>query len=203
MAGFFAFPRRILPDLALLNPLGFKIGLELLVKSAPKNVKEIPIQFRERLYGESKLSLKEQLLYLLHLQRLFRYRFPRLSEFILFSLIGASGMMVDLFFVFLSYDVLTLPFRLARVVGFVFALTSNFFLNRKYTFPHASGGNPVRQYISFFAVCLVGFAANWFISVYLYEHMAFFHRYYLVAAFIGILGGMVINFLGSKFIAFR
>lgn len=203
MAGFFAFPRWILPDLALLNPLGFKIGLELLVKSAPKNVKEIPIQFRERLYGESKLSLKEQVLYLLHLQRLFRYRFPRLSEFILFSLIGASGMMVDLFFVFLSYDVLTLPFRLARVVGFVFALTSNFFLNRKYTFPHASGGNPVRQYISFFGVCLVGFAANWFISVYLYEHMAFFHRFYLVAAFIGILGGMVINFVGSKFIAFR
>jgi putative flippase GtrA len=88
------------------------------------------------------------------------------------------------------------------VVGFTFALTSNFFLNRKFTFPHAGKENIARQYVSFFAVCLMGFALNWFISVYLYENLPFFHRYYLAAAFIGILGGLFINFLGSKFFVF-
>ena len=33
-------------------------------------------EFRERVYGESKLSLKEQLLYIRHLLKLFRYKAP-------------------------------------------------------------------------------------------------------------------------------
>ena len=68
MAGFFAFPKKILKKNVKLNPLGFKIGLELLVKTDPKKILEIPIEFKERLHGESKLSLKEQLNYLLHLK---------------------------------------------------------------------------------------------------------------------------------------
>ena len=203
MAGFFAFPASILPPLEALNPLGFKIGLEVLVKSSPTSIKEIPIQFKERLYGESKLSIKEQVFYILHLVRLFNYKYKGLSEFIRFSLIGGSGMVVDLFFVFLSYQVLSLPFRIARVIGFIFALTMNFLLNRKYTFPHAGNGNIVKQYVSFFAVCCVGFLFNWIISVRLFETVPFFHRFYLFAAFVGILGGLLINFTGSKLFVFR
>jgi dolichol-phosphate mannosyltransferase len=112
MAGFFAFPKSILTNLEELNPLGFKIGLEVIVKCKPRKVVEIPIQFQERLYGESKLSFKEQVLYLFHLRRLFMYKYRHLAEFIQFALIGGIGMMVDLFFVFLSYGILSLPFRL-------------------------------------------------------------------------------------------
>ena len=202
MAGFFAFPKRILRDLKTLNPLGFKIGLEILVKSSPKKTMEIPIRFKERLHGESKLSTKEQLLFILHLARLFDFKYKGLSEFIRFSLIGGSGMIVDLCFVFIAYNFLSLPFRVARVIGFLSALTSNFYLNRKYTFPHAERSSMRRQYASFFAVCIVGFSVNWVISVYLYEHMTFFHRYYLIAAFFGILGGFLINFCGSKLFVF-
>jgi len=203
MAGFFAFPAHILKDTSILNPLGFKIGLELMVKCGPKKIIEVPIHFQERLYGESKLSIKEQVLYLLHLKRLFYFKYTGLYEFIIFSMIGASGVIVDLFFVFLSYDVMEIPFRLALVVAFVFALSSNFLLNRKFTFPHGKDGSMAKQYVAFFAVCLMGFAVNWFISVYLYENIPFFNRLYLMAAFMGILGGLLINFLGSKFLVFR
>ncbi len=75
MAGFFALPKYILKDRGKLNPLGFKIGLEIMVKCAPKNIIEIPIDFQERIYGESKLSLKEQIKYLVHLKRLYQYKF--------------------------------------------------------------------------------------------------------------------------------
>lgn len=203
MAGFFAFPGSLLPPLETLNPLGFKIGLEVLVKGDPSRIMEVPIQFRERLYGESKLSVREQLNYIFHLSRLFRYRYRGLVEFIRFSLIGASGMVVDLFFVFLSYRVLSHSFHVARVVGFMFALTSNFLLNRKFTFENSDNGNPFRQYAAFFAVCCTGFLFNWLISVRLYETSPFFHRFYLCAAFIGILGGLVINFTGSKLFVFK
>ncbi|RLI49206.1 MAG: glycosyltransferase family 2 protein, partial [Candidatus Thorarchaeota archaeon] len=75
MAGFFALPKAILKNRENLNPLGFKIGLEIMVKCTPKNIVEIPIDFQERIYGESKLSLTEQIKYLVHLKRLYQYKF--------------------------------------------------------------------------------------------------------------------------------
>ena len=203
MAGFFAFPSHILKKETQLNPLGFKIGLELLVKCSPKSVIEIPIEFQERLYGESKLTMKQQILYIVHLQRLFHFKYRTLSEFIRFGMIGASGMIIDLSAVYLAKEIASFPFRIARIIGFVFALTSNFLLNRRFTFGAGRNGNIYRQYAGFFAVSVAGFAVNWVLSVYLYEHHVFFNRHYLIASFLGIMGGMTINFTGSKFLVFH
>jgi dolichol-phosphate mannosyltransferase len=204
MAGFFAFPKRILNNKeSTLNPLGFKIGLELIVKLNPLNIKEIPISFQKRLHGESKLNLKEQIYYILHLKRLYEYRYNTLSEFIKFSIIGSSGMIVDLTSVYLAYGIFRIPYRIARALGFIFALTSNFLLNRLYTFQNTSQKNIYKQYISFLIICLLGFSFNWTISVYLFEHFSFFQSHYLISAFIGILGGLIVNFSGSKFLVFR
>lgn len=210
MAGFFAFHRRLLTPGLTLNPLGFKIGLEIIVKASPKRISEVPIQFRDRLFGESKLSLKEQIYYLIHIKRLFEYKYKTLAEFTKFCLIGGSGMMVDLTFVYLSMQIFMISgmvpklfqFRIARVIGFIFAVTTNFLLNRRFTFSRAEQGNIYRQYMSFFMVSLIGFTVNWFVSVYLYEHVAFFNTHYLIAAFMGILGGIAINFTGSKLFVF-
>ena len=211
MAGFFAFHRRLLKPGLELNPLGFKIGLEMIVKASPKRISEVPIQFRERQFGESKLSLKEQIYYLIHIKRLFEYKYKTLAEFIKFCLIGGFGMLVDLTFVYLAMQIFMIfgmipkmfQFRIARVIGFVFAVTANFLLNRKFTFSRAEEGNIYRQYLSFFVVSLIGFTVNWFVSVYLYEHIAFFNAHYLIAAFVGILGGTIINFMGSKLFVFK
>lgn len=70
MAGFFAIEKSTFESAAKLNPVGYKIGLELIVKCGCKQVREVPIQFADRQKGESKLSLKEQLNYLRHLGRL-------------------------------------------------------------------------------------------------------------------------------------
>lgn len=211
MAGFFAFNRNLLKPGLILNPLGFKIGLEMIVKAAPERITEIPIQFQEREFGESKLSLKEQINYLIHIKRLFEYKYKTIMEFIKFCLIGGSGMVVDLAMVYLSMQILMVSgiistsyrFRTARTIGFAFAVTSNFLLNRRFTFQGASRGNIRRQYLSFFIVSILGFIVNFSISVYLHEHIAFFNRYYLLAALMGILGGTLINFAGSKFFVFK
>lgn len=76
MSGFFAFRRDLLDRADTLNPIGYKIGLELLVKARVSRAAEVPIHFAQRQKGESKLSLKEQLRYLEHLRRLFLHRFP-------------------------------------------------------------------------------------------------------------------------------
>lgn len=70
MAGFFAV-RRAEVDVERLNPVGYKILLELIVKHGWKNVVEVPIRFADRQAGRTKLTTGEQLRYLKHLARLY------------------------------------------------------------------------------------------------------------------------------------
>lgn len=79
MSGFFALRRDVWRRADRLNPVGYKIALELLVKGGCRRPAEVPFHFAARVAGESKLSLREQLRYLQHLGRLYRYRFPGLS----------------------------------------------------------------------------------------------------------------------------
>jgi dolichol-phosphate mannosyltransferase len=73
-AGFFAFPRSLLGRCEQLNPVGYKIALEILIKSRATRIQEIPIYFRARQFGKSKLKLKQQLLYLCHLYSLYKFQ---------------------------------------------------------------------------------------------------------------------------------
>lgn len=75
MSGFFALPRSLWTRCQGLSPVGYKIGLEILVKCNPQNIKEVPIYFRTRELGESKLTVKQQFLYLIHLCTLYRFKF--------------------------------------------------------------------------------------------------------------------------------
>lgn len=74
MSGFFALDRRALASAGRLNPVGYKVGLEILVKSRAKRVAEIPIQFADRHAGKSKLTPLQQLQYLEHLRRLYVFK---------------------------------------------------------------------------------------------------------------------------------
>jgi len=96
MAGYFALRRETLARADVLNPIGYKIGLELIVKThvAPHRVAEVPITFRNRVHGESKLTLAEQFRYLEHLSRLYDYRYPKGSpraKFLIAALCGGAA----------------------------------------------------------------------------------------------------------------
>jgi len=70
MSGFFAIPRNVFDRAKTLNPIGYKIGLELMVRCSCQNVCEIPIHFTDRKHGQSKFNLVEQINYIRHLLRL-------------------------------------------------------------------------------------------------------------------------------------
>jgi dolichol-phosphate mannosyltransferase len=75
MSGFFAMRTADFRATKDLNPIGYKIALEMLVKGPFRSAREVPIHFADRKRGESKLSLKEQLRYIRHLARLYRFKF--------------------------------------------------------------------------------------------------------------------------------
>ncbi len=73
MSGFF-FTKKTVLERGALNPTGYKILLEVLVKCKPKNVVEVPITFKDREKGESKLNAGVQINYLKHLMRLYSHK---------------------------------------------------------------------------------------------------------------------------------
>jgi dolichol-phosphate mannosyltransferase len=74
MSGFFALPRHVWERGKDISPVGYKIGLELIVKCRPKTIVEIPIHFRTRRMGRSKMTLKQQIDYIRHVCRLYSYK---------------------------------------------------------------------------------------------------------------------------------
>ena len=75
MAGYFALKQSTFARAAELRPMGYKIGLELIVRCDCGCVREVPIDFQDRVCGESKLSLAQQWLYLRHLGRLYAAKY--------------------------------------------------------------------------------------------------------------------------------
>jgi dolichol-phosphate mannosyltransferase len=82
LAGFFGIKREVLKN-SKLNPLGFKILLEILVKCNYKKVIEIPFIFRERHSGVSKANMKIYFEYNLHLLKLYFYKLKQIFRRIL------------------------------------------------------------------------------------------------------------------------
>lgn len=204
MAGFFALRRttfRRADDERELNPIGYKIGLELIVKCGCRRVQEVPIQFSNRLHGASKLSLREQLNYMRHLGRLAEYKLRHLPRLLKFGLVGASGSGVDL--VAFALVLLVLPVPVARAIAIWVAMTWNFYWNRRWTFFDSHRHGLFGQYLMFCGACLVGAVVSWGTSVGLWHLVPFFNNYPLVAALIGIIGGTLFNFVASSLFVFR
>ena len=76
-SGFFII-RRDVADGVQIQAGGFKICLELLVRSMPRHVVEVPFQFDDRELGESKMSTREAAGYFVQLRDLYllRWRHP-------------------------------------------------------------------------------------------------------------------------------
>lgn len=72
LAGYFVVRRECIEDLQL-QPQGFKILLEILVKGRIRNTTEVPYQFATRQSGKSKADIKVALHYFTLLGKLSRY----------------------------------------------------------------------------------------------------------------------------------
>ena len=192
MAGFFAIGLDTLGNPNALNPCGYKIGLEVLVRCGCRRVVEVPIHFAERKHGDSKLTLREQWLYVRHLRRLYEFRFPEAPRFAKFAAVGFSGMMVDVLSFRALLSVLGLP--AGRALSIWIAMTWNFALNRGVTFKESSDRHSVGEYLRFCAACLVGAGLSWSTSLTLMHSTNFFRNRPVAAAVFGTVVAAVANY---------
>ena len=145
MSGFFAFKRNIIKGLNI-DAIGYKILLEILVKTKNVNIKEIPYTFQDREFGSSKLSSGTIFDYCRSVWKLYRYGKPlekqekRSSVKFLykagrFYTVGASGFIVNYVISLLfAGGVSDLWYLHANVLGIIASITTNFILNKTWTF---------------------------------------------------------------------
>ena len=88
MSGFFCTTKTVFKrGEKQLNATGFKIGLELMVRCNAYPVKDVPITFRERIAGESKLSMKQNFYYVQQLMALYWYKYSFLMTLLVLVVI--------------------------------------------------------------------------------------------------------------------
>jgi len=75
LSGFLALKKSTYLSGNPLKPIGWKIGLEIMIKCHCRRIEEIPIHFSKRNQGVSKLNLKIVLSYLHHLSHLFWFEY--------------------------------------------------------------------------------------------------------------------------------
>ncbi|MDR7544440.1 MAG: glycosyltransferase [Armatimonadota bacterium] len=156
LSGFFVVRREVLEGVQL-QPVGYKILLEILVRGRIMRVAEVPYRFHPRRAGQSKLTWRQHLDYLRHLARLVRVD-PRDLRFVRFALVGASGVGVNMA-TFLAATAVGAPYLPAGAAAVVAATTWNFLWNDACTWPDVSPRTvPARlaRYVRYWSVTGLG-----------------------------------------------
>ncbi|RMD64106.1 MAG: glycosyltransferase family 2 protein [Alphaproteobacteria bacterium] len=202
MSGFFMMRRDVFDSLVRrLSGIGYKILVDILASAdRPLRVVEIPYTFRRRRAGASKFGGRAAVDYLLLLldKRLGGIVPPR---FVLFCLVGGSGVVVHMAVLFAAFRGFDVRFEVAQAIATVVAMTSNFWLNNILTYSdrRLRGSAMLRGLISFYLVCSVGAVTNVGVATLLFQEFGS----WILAGLAGTVVGAVWNFALSAFATWR
>ena len=139
-----SFVKKIIGELDSFN--GYVFQIAILDRAIKNNLKivEVPVHFKERKSGESKISS-------------FRYIFDILSyivinsPFVRFAFVGLSGAMIDFGISFVFIEIFRQTVWLSTLVSTEGAIVYNFVLNNFWTFSHKKIEHSVSSYLKNFA----------------------------------------------------
>lgn len=202
MSGFFMLRREKAEEIApKLSAQGFKILLDIVSSYAGAlRIKELPFTFRERQHGESKLDTLVTFDYFGLL--LAKYFGNIISvRFLMFGLVGASGLVVHLLALKSFLSLAGFEFNLAQTAASFVAMTTNFFLNNKLTYRdrRLKGFKALWGLLTFYAVCSVGVLANVGVANMIYQE----NTYWWFAGTAGAVMGAVWNYAASSSLTWR
>ena len=202
MSGFFMVRRDRFEQLAPeLSTQGFKILLDVIATAHGKlRTVEVPYAFGSRLHGVCKLDSMVALDFLgLVLAKLTNDAVS--LRFLLFAMVGGTGLFVHLATLFVALQVLEFPFPEAQAAGAFVAMTSNFILNNFLTYrdQRLKGFAILRGLLAFYIVCSVGLFANVGVAFSVYDQ----EPIWWLAGAAGALMGVVWNYAMSGLFVWR
>ncbi|OIP76772.1 MAG: sulfonate ABC transporter permease [Oscillatoriales cyanobacterium CG2_30_44_21] len=182
MSGYFMVRRSAIANHAM-NPLGYKILIEVLGRGDIGTVTEVGYVFQERQEGESKVTWRQYVDYILHLLRLrsrgriskIRQKFQiPVQRFLSYGLVGLSGVFVDMS-IFYLLGKLGWGLTSSKIISSEVAVLNNFLWNDLWTFRDISSRQIgwkklVKRFLKFNIICLIGIGLNLIILNFLYNY---------------------------------
>jgi putative flippase GtrA len=123
-------------------------------------------------------------------------------QFLKFGVVGTIGFVVDSAVLYAGLA-LGLGLYLGRAVSYLAAATTTWALNRAWTFRGQGSGPAAKQWATFVAVNLIGFACNYGTYAALVSTMPLVARHPIIGVAAGSLAGMVGNFVLSRRFVFK
>jgi dolichol-phosphate mannosyltransferase len=122
-------------------------------------------------------------------------------RFLMFAMVGGTGLVVHLGTLFVALRLFDLPFAKAQAAGAFVAMTSNFILNNFLTYrdQRLKGFAILRGLLAFYIVCSVGLFANVGVAFSVYDQ----EPIWWLAGAAGALMGVVWNYAMSGLFVWR
>jgi dolichol-phosphate mannosyltransferase len=202
MSGFFMVDREFLEEVVhSASGVGFKILLDLVASSRrPIRFGEVPYTFRKRIHGTSKLDILVGIEYLqLLLDKAVGNLIP--PRFIIFSMVGAAGLVLSLGLLYLLLSFGQMQFLTAQAITTFIAMTANFVLNNSMTYRNQRlrGKRLVIGLATFYAACFIGAVINLRVAEFIKD--AGSSRY--LAGACGLIVGAVWNYAVTSIVTWR
>jgi dolichol-phosphate mannosyltransferase len=178
-------------DLSFLSTRGYAFQSSLLCELLRNGARliEIPIEFPDRVHGESKLSFRDQVEFLLNIAKI---RFRRSEEFVKFCVVGGSGVFVNMGIYVLITRLMGVLYYIASPIAIELSILWNFTWNNLWTFKKREANAPwMRRLTRFHVVAGVAGLANYSTILVLF---GVFGIWDVLANLIGIAFGTLVNY---------
>jgi putative flippase GtrA len=120
-----------------------------------------------------------------------------IMKFLKFAAVGVSGVLVDFGTTYFFKEIVKIQKYVANAIGFTIAATSNYFLNRFWTFKST---NPIPiEYFKFITICLIGLGIN---TLILWILVSKFKKHFYLSKLFAIAVVTVWNFLMNVIFTF-
>ncbi len=122
-----------------------------------------------------------------------------LFRFLKFGIVGFSGLLIDFGVTYLLKEKVKIHKYISNTCGFITAATTNYFLNRTWTF-HSNNSDIVMEYSSFIIVSIIGLSINSLI-IWLFTSKFRYNFYFSKLIAIGIT--IIWNFVANLYFTFH
>lgn len=187
-------------EFGFLSTRGYSFQSSLLFELLRNGARviEVPIVFPDRQFGESKLSMQDQVEFLVNIAKL---RFRQSGEFIKFLAVGFSGVFVNLGLYILLTRKMGIAIELASPVAIELSIISNFLLNHYWTFTgRTTQTSFFKKLFRFHAVAGVAGVINYAVFLTLFY---VFNVFDILANAIGIGIGALFNYFLNSYWTWR
>lgn len=197
LGGFFLIKRKLLKNVEL-TPQGFKILLEVLIRTPWQTAAEIAYEFKVRTEGESKASIKQGLSFFSHVLKLI-WTVPQAGRFWKFGLVGGSVAVFSLLFLYFLVDILSVEKNLAYFIQAFIALQLNFNFNYYFTWPDRQGPSYWTAWSKFHLARLLSLTLNQA----LFAIFTLLGVHYLLVSLILLIIITAFNYLSADLLVFQ